>query len=520
MNDLNGHSTLLVHNSTSTLSTGELPALEQVSFLCGEPRDLSLTCGSVGRSPHSEAAPRVKDLARAGLRRVGASHTLTMRRSKRRAAFSLLEVMIGIVILGLGMVMVATIFPVAWSRARTLSEYTSQRVVTAAASATVKSLVRVSGPGASGSGSIGTSFLGDVLYDHVNDLSAVICDWQDQEWPEDKWDRVHALHVENMTVSTRQVIPEDLWKVEDQDVQTPGQKLRRLFRQMEGEPIVEDSYYRPQVAFHERVYPPMEPLRVGTAADEEDRWHDALATRRFCWAAFYRLRTDIDFDPDASMGPVDRGGLGVTRTFDFYYVTLRRPQATYRYAPQDPDSASNPCELTSTPVEPAATSSNSDDVMFPIPWRVQVQFPNTLVFADNATGVPTEILVPPTGAASDVAKQFMLAQMFPAKAWFIDEVSGNVYRVVKRRVTGDHDEQAFLTLDREVFIEDLDLPNGYPPYPQNHPGVLDDEELLRTVWVFPPSVQPRDAGDDILVFEGSQPVVDIKVQTRHIHPTE
>ena len=41
--------------------------------------------------------------------------------------------MIGITILGLGMVMVATIFPVAWNRARTLSEYTVQRTVIAGA---------------------------------------------------------------------------------------------------------------------------------------------------------------------------------------------------------------------------------------------------------------------------------------------------------------------------------------------------------------------------------------------------
>ncbi len=40
-------------------------------------------------------------------------------RPRRVTAFSLMELMIGIVILGLGLVMVATMFPVAWTRART-----------------------------------------------------------------------------------------------------------------------------------------------------------------------------------------------------------------------------------------------------------------------------------------------------------------------------------------------------------------------------------------------------------------
>jgi len=111
----------------------------------------------------------------------------------------------------------------------------------------------------------------------------------------------------------------------------------------------------------------------------------------------------------------------------------------------------------------------------------------------------------------------MLVRMFPAGTQFIDEISGRVYRVVQRRITGEEGEKAFLTLDREVLFEDLDLPAGYPwcmggcisgtPPP-------DPQELLRTVWVFPPPAQPRQsASEKYPLFEGRTPVVGIDVRT-------
>lgn len=170
---------------------------------------------------------------------------------------------------------------------------------------------------------------------------------------------------------------------------------------------------------------------------------------------------------------------------------------------------------------------SDEDVMFPVPWRVQVEFLETppLLSRDAPSGIPTEIVVPPLEIpTTDPAVRAMLVQMFPAGARFIDEVTGQVYRVVKRRVTGDNAEQAFLTLDREVCIEDINLsPNDPRCQGFCASNVLDYPcDLLRTVWVFPPPVEAARAGTgrDILVFQGSQPVVDIEVRTLRVAPSE
>ena len=50
-------------------------------------------------------------------------------RRKARSAFSLAELMIAIVILGLGLLMVAGMFPVGWIKARELAEYTTSQSI-------------------------------------------------------------------------------------------------------------------------------------------------------------------------------------------------------------------------------------------------------------------------------------------------------------------------------------------------------------------------------------------------------
>ncbi len=435
-------------------------------------------------------------------------HTLHSKR--HRPAFSLMELMIGIIILGLGMVMVATIFPVGWSQARILREYTVHKAVTANAHATVKSLVRVSSPTFNAS-----SFLGDLVYDPhdpddpSDDTPISTCpDYYEQIG--DTW--VHALNLENIQVAPRRFLSEDPWHI-----QAPQLALDALDLPDE---LVESSFFRKQISFHQRVYPPLEILPNDADDAQKRRWDDALATRRFCWTVFHRLREVID--------PNDLDATGNIRAFDVYFVTLRRPNPTYRYARQNPTSVPDACNLTNLAggaVVPT-TRPPDDDVMFPVPWRVQVEFPATLLHKEdpvtgdsNATGIPTEIMVPPPELSATPQALTMWGQMFPTGTRFIDEITGEIYRVVKRRVTGDNAEQAHLTLDREVFLEYINLDMGDPrcgvgcefaPY----------QHLLRTVWIFPPSVQATRAKGNILVFEGSQPVVDIEVQALKIPPTE
>lgn len=422
--------------------------------------------------------------------------------------------MIGIVILGLGLVMVATMFPVAWTRARTLNEYTVQRVITNGAHATVKSLVRVSGPSieAFPNAKDASSFLGDLICDRLNQVPISAC----PAFPSDTW--VHPLNLENILVTPPgddPFVSENLWEMQDPD------GVLRYYGdpdtgELSGDDVVENSYFRRQLTFHQRIYPPMPRLPAGASSAKKDAWYDHLATRRFCSAVFHRLRTRI------SGTCTELQGLGATRSFDMYYVTLRRPRPTNRYARQDPDFVPNPCDLTQDPVIPHPMEADTD-LMFPVPWRVQVQFLRKppLGSRDNATGIPTEIKVPPPGI-TDTGTKVMLVHMFPSGARFIDEVTGDVFRVIKRRLTGNNADEAILTLDREVFLEDITLNAG-----DTRCGVHCEndrwEHYVRTVWVFPPAVQSdsgaRRRAGGALTFQGSQPVVSIEVRTLNIAPT-
>jgi hypothetical protein len=418
----------------------------------------------------------------------------------------LLELMIGIAILGLGMVMVATIFPVAWSRARTLSEYTAEQSVTSGAFAKIKTLVHVSGRSTGSS-----SFLGDLLRDDLKGEPIRACkDWPDEfEFYTDT--SVHALNLENIRVENQAFVAEDPWRIE-------APHLAALISRGDlPDELVSSAYFSPQVRLYQRVYPPLE-RRENVAADgvfedDDNRWDDAFGTRRFGWALLHRLSEPIEHED-------------ITRSFDLFIVTLRRPNPNYRYARQDGEKpVPDACNVTGGPVVPEARPAE-DDVMFPVPWRVQVQFPDTMASRDDPTGVPTEVLVPPSDASDDEEVNRMLAGMFPTGTYFIDEITGDVYKVVQRRETDATGQLAYLTLDRplkptpEVFREDLHIDQNDPrcPDPYCNNSELDDAELLRTVWVFPPSVEATRGPKDTLVFEGNQPVVGISVRNLLVAP--
>ena len=428
-------------------------------------------------------------------------------RGTRTPGFSLLELMIGIVILGLGMVMVATMFPVAWGRARTLGEFTVQRAITGNAHATVSSLVRVSGPSRNA-----TSFESDLLYRPLSeddpddpDLTRPIADCP-LSFPSDTF--VHTLNLENLQVVDRRFVAENLWL---RDGENPDNAERN-----EAGSVIENSFFRKRVSFHERVYPPMSvrdnvDLITGEFDGEDDRWDDALATRRYGWSVFYRLREVVE--------PGDAGAPGTPRSFDMYYVMLRRGQSSLRYARQatDPASLPDPCDLTGSAVDLAAMDSDMD-VMFPVPWRVQVLFPTSILCGTVPTGIPTEIEIPPPGVSTKTGT--MLIQMFQRGTRFIDNLNGQVYRVNDRRVAADL-KKATLTLDREVLCEDLDIsPENDALCNPCDVDILIDAELRRTVWVFPPPVQPRAKGDDVPVFSGSPPVIAIDVRALIVAPTK
>jgi prepilin-type N-terminal cleavage/methylation domain-containing protein len=460
-----------------------------------------------------------------------------------RSAFSLIEMMIAIVILGLGLVMTATMFPVAWTRARTLTEYTTQRSAAASAESTLSTLLHAAGSSIRVVPINGNptrklfltagSLAGDFFYDPTLVLQyggqVAIIGYSDT--------RMHALNVANILVTPQggapgsEIIDEDPWLLERMfDIESTtfhpilgsGIEVFESNDVWKAQYFLENSFYTAQAPVEQRVYPPLGAYPTATGAPQ-DKWRDKLSTRRFAWAVLHRLRSRVGPAPNLA-GPlsaqdlaVAAGASGTTRVFDMYVVTLRRTQPSNRYAMQDPQFAPDPNDrsVVATPQSLKSTK----DVILPSPWRVQIEIPRKLnvraaiLGGPNAsTGVPTEVQFPPTGTTlggADPIAQF--SQMLPSGAQFVDEVNGQVFRVTKRREGADG--YAFLTLDSEIVFEDMDdgdLQNNLPN--------LDDDENVRAVWVFPPAVDRSLADGALPVFDGSSPVVGIDVRTVSLSP--
>ena len=396
-----------------------------------------------------------------------------------RPAFSLIELMIAIVILGLGLLVVATMFPIAWTKARDLAESTAAATCTDTAEATVHLLTHVSKDlDGNGTFDAGTdrpsSFLGDIGTDGL-----------------DPW--VHALHMENIEVA-------GAWG--------SGPPLRGDFLDVAAngpiDPYLSSGPYPTappgiQVAFQDRVYPPLPvpPDALSTTAQTR-HWQELLRQRRFSWSALHKL----NYDP---FDPLSVPGVGDTRTLTLYVVTLRRGQDTHRYARQDPANSPayvNPYVTTPpTSVAPQATAAG-EDVLFPVPWRVQIEI---VPPPPTPTGVPSEALA----NSPSYSTNRLVPEMMPRGAYLIDELSGDIYRVAKREFDPSNPARAQLTFEREISADSLDT---------NSSGVLEPVELLRTVWVFPPAVeaQPRTGG--LPLFIGPQPVAGIELRTMVISP--
>ena len=105
----------------------------------------------------------------------------------------------------------------------------------------------------------------------------------------------------------------------------------------------------------------------------------------------------------------------------------------------------------------------------------------------------------------------IVVDMLPEGAMLIDERSGNIYRVARRDLdaTTYPPEGALLTFDSEVSLASL---NGWPGRAGDNfdDGIAD---YWVTVWVFPPPVEPRDPGNNDLIFNGPPPVVGVEVRT-------
>ena len=473
-------------------------------------------------------------------------------RNRRVRAFSLIELMVAIVILGLGLVMVATVFPIAWGRARTLSEQTTQATITQVAHTQLSMLASVDGfeePGDDEPKNAAT-FAGDLVIDaaQAGGNPVLLLTFSDT--------RVHYLCMDNVSVAPRHIVPDlqvpwiDNPSTAWNDASTPWLLERvRLAPSVSAFPDTglpanvvcgavqfgTTSFLRSRIRLEQRVHPPL-PARQfvnpsGAFIDSDPTWDEMFDGRRFAMGVFHRLRERIGPDPSGAIRQGDTDHLpaaldarGSLREFDIYYVTLRRPKSTLRFAQQDRDplNVPDPWVPDAPPVAPKAASYH-DDVLLPEPWRVQVEIAtDTLNTAATATGIPTEIRVPPsdlTGAPPEAVT--MLIQMFQRKTFLIDELSGQVYRVTKRRLLADG-TAVYLTLDRELTVEDVDSPEEQMYLDAgNIPGNYDIPlEAVRTVWVFPPPAATRTRPEDVYPqWDGPQPVVGIDIRPLSVAPS-
>ncbi|MHC5110316.1 MAG: type II secretion system protein [Planctomycetota bacterium] len=499
-------------------------------------------------------------------------HDNTKARGTTGRGFSLIELMIAIVILGLGMVMVSTMFPVAMDRARKLTDATKSSSVIDAAQSHVLLTTRVNGVR-------GTSFVGDMIIATDSGGSPRLISLSDT--------RVHLLHMENLLVgdaasnAPRGFTPTRLrpwqdellpWHIDPPDFVPGVVAAYPMNLSAQGDNFCSDfpdhfclgSIQDAQTRFEDRVYPPLRPRTGlnpdlsgtfgGSGSTDDTEWDEQFNTRKYAWAVLHRLtqpigpmRTDDSVNLDVLTQNAIEASNSV-RTMDMFYVVLRRPNPVFRFARQDPATAPNifPAshadsngdtynyELTSTPDRLPVALPPENDVLLPEPWRVQIQIPDSIVSQINSTGIPTEIEVPPrsvvSGSVSATAEQVtMLGEMFRKGTRFIDEVNGQVYRVVKRRLSdfgqGSGDIFGYiLTLDREITVEDVEdqIPQARfePPCIDCVAGVADPQERLRTVWVFPPPVLAERADDGVVIYDGPQTVVDIQVRPTAFSPVQ
>ena len=442
-----------------------------------------------------------------------------------RRAISLAEMLIAIVVLGLGLIMVATLFPVSWTRARRLLESNNKAYATSAAQTTVRLLARVDGKfKPDGTVIEAFSFKGDqILYWHSDPTRF-------QFFNPDA--RVHAMNMQNIRFEdeSRAFVAEYPWAdspdfdVRDQVYLCGGPDVVEILT------VPEATYFQPQIRLYERVYPPLPPRPNELNSDNSPPsriWDSLLDGRRFAWTVFHKLPTQyvLQVRVGGVCAPPGMGGeyIEKPRKFTMYYATLRRTNPTQRFARQDWDAEFMPDPGNRAVAVAVRALAADEDMILPVPWRVQITLGQDSIELPPGRGIPTEVGVnvdldvPTNPLAPNLG---FTAQMFRRGTVFIDELSGQVYRVQSRRLVNEDDPdnlQAFLTLDKEILLTQSEVDDFFPPNEN-----LDDEERLRVVWVFPAAVNRvaggRKAGDP-LIFDGPQPVVGIDVRSLTVEPS-
>jgi hypothetical protein len=476
----------------------------------------------------------------------------------------MVELMFAVVILGIGMLITSSMFPIAWFKAREVAEATVVPALADAAESNIRLLARPSGP-VDSTAAVYTSrfFPGDWFpaIEGATDPAVVYPDT-----------RVHHLNLGNYLAdqdlaaggtdftnnADGDVVPvgDDTWQLEDNLDVLLADSLGAVF-------FADNSATsrRPLLRPHQRLSLPLSarPLDqpANAASDlEKQHWEERFELRRHCWSAFYRfnelpgLSFDIasknDLNGDGTEDAADRDlkialgnrRLRRARQLSMYYFTLKRP-VNARYARQagyDPDDSSP------TVVDLANPQARGPefDVRLPVPWRFEAGL-KTLPSA-SAAGVPSEIHVP---------ANTLMATVLDDGYVLLDDRVGQVFRITDRR-DGSVDGVAsvIFTLDRDYTKAAVeDVPDYEPFLSDNEPGETsrfnwarqgqwaeqgcnsdpdgpgrcdligkEDEPARRTYWVFLPPVDRERGPNGIPLFNGSQPVVGVEVRQLTLAP--
>jgi hypothetical protein len=479
----------------------------------------------------------------------------------------MVELMFAVVILGIGMLITSSMFPIAWFKAREVAEAT---VVPALADAAEANIRLVCPPQSK---------------NLVADLPRATTSFFPGDWiplaqpaPTGGGNRDHAFIYPDMRVhhlnagnyladtgedfrndaGTLIPIADDSWQLEDNLDVMLADRNPLLTGFTNGDPTLDVLAVplSPHLRAHTRLSIPLDARPADTAdTSVQSLWEERFELRRHCWSAFYRfnelpgLSFDIesknDLNGDGTEDAADRDlkialgnrRLRRARQLSMYYFTLKRP-VNARYARQagyDPDDSSP------TVVDLANPQARGPefDVRLPVPWRFEAGL-KTLPSA-SAPGVPSEIHVP---------ANTLMAAVLDDGYVLLDDRVGQVFRITDRR-DGSVDGVAsvIFTLDRDYTKAAVeDVPDYEPFLSDNEPGETsrfnwarqgqwaeqgcnsdpdgpgcdligkEDEPARRTYWVFLPPVDRERGPNGIPLFNGSQPVVGVEVRQLTLAP--
>lgn len=426
-------------------------------------------------------------------------------------AFSLVEMMIAIMILGLGMVMAATVFPVSLDMTKgTLQMNISQTAADVAAATLAIRVPRLNSelvptePRVVLPGMYGRELQWNPRIDNPKNLLANI------DVVDDRWGPPNTVTVPSVPNLTNNKIVRDsrlararlytgmsFWDAEWSPTQISAYVVAAQNMQVGLNVVAEVppmpsvgvvtptglTPMPPRISIADRVYPPVDRYRIdGTArpllnaVPTDLGVLDEIASRRYCWTALhYRDLYDL--------------------THSGYYcqiVVFYRSNLDSRYIRQDTITPGIP------PQAPQPASTNVDDTLFPQAWLVTV------------------VMNGPAGMVSCTSN---VAALLPAGSYIISaDLNGVIPPGTSTKIIKNNwDGTATLTPND---------PNTWPTWPtlQIKPGEFSSSSVPVSMraWVFPPAMQsgpptgtPRTL-DDVpngnlsnVHFEPVSPVIDV-----------